>query len=189
MSDCWHVNTATLCLPLHCVDHELTLFSIPLDHTMIRVKDKDVSIKFYEDIMGMKLMRTNENKDAGFTLYFLAYGAHPGEATANGVNPGASREGFLELTWNHGTEKEEGKIYHDGNSEPYVNRQAGRPRRPRPSRVMMRNLLLSPALLNTEANYYSSLLAKVSGISVSVWMIWTRRVSGLRKRALRGRRG
>lgn len=24
----------------------------------------------------------------------------------------------MELTWNYGTEKEEGKVYHDGNSEP-----------------------------------------------------------------------
>ena len=89
-----------------------------MNHTMIRVKDKDVSIKFYEDVFGMKLMRTSENKDAGFTLYFLAYGEHPGEASSNGVNPGAFREGFLELTWNYGTEKEEGKVYHDGNSDP-----------------------------------------------------------------------
>lgn len=89
-----------------------------MNHTMIRVKDKDVSLKFYQEVMGMKLMRTSENKDAGFTLYFLAYGPHPGEASANGVNPGASREGFLELTWNYGTEKEEGKVYHDGNSDP-----------------------------------------------------------------------
>ena len=89
-----------------------------MNHTMIRVKDKDVSIKFYEDIFGMRMMRENENKDAGFTLYFLAYGPTPGSGDSTGVNPGASREGFLELTWNHGTEKEEGKVYHDGNSEP-----------------------------------------------------------------------
>lgn len=90
-----------------------------MNHTMIRVKDKDVSIKFYEDVMGMKLLRTSENKDAGFTLYFLAYGAPPkSDNSANGVNPQAAREGILELTWNHGTEKESGKVYHDGNSEP-----------------------------------------------------------------------
>lgn len=28
---------------------------------MIRVKDKDASIKFYEDVMGMKLKRTSES--------------------------------------------------------------------------------------------------------------------------------
>ena len=89
-----------------------------MNHTMIRVKDKDVSIKFYEDVFGMKLMRTSENKDAGFTLYFLAYGPHPGEASANGVNPGAFKEGLLELTWNYGTENDADFKYHNGNDEP-----------------------------------------------------------------------
>lgn len=72
--------------------------------------------------MGMKLLRTSEQKEAGFTLYFLGY---PGdyeipkpEDTPNGVNPLAGKEGLLELTWNHGTEKEEGQVYHNGNDEP-----------------------------------------------------------------------
>ncbi|EME50412.1 hypothetical protein DOTSEDRAFT_69066 [Dothistroma septosporum NZE10] len=90
-----------------------------MNHTMIRVKDKDISIKFYEDVMGMNLKRTSESKEAGFNLYFLGYGPKPSsDDSANGVNPTADREGLLELTWNYGTEKEEGKIYHDGNSEP-----------------------------------------------------------------------
>lgn len=89
-----------------------------MNHTMIRVKDKDVSLKFYQDIMGMKLQRTAENKDANFNLYFLGYGEPAPEKTANGVNPTADREGLLELTWNYGSEKQEGKVYHDGNSEP-----------------------------------------------------------------------
>lgn len=85
---------------------------------MMRVKDKDVSIKYYEDVFGMKLKRTSENKDAGFTLYFLGYGPASPQESANGVNPSADREGLLELTWNYGTEEKEGKVYHDGNSEP-----------------------------------------------------------------------
>jgi lactoylglutathione lyase len=89
-----------------------------MNHTMIRVKDKDVSIKFYEDVMGMTLKRTSENKDANFNLYFLGYGPKPDENSANGVNPNADKEGLLELTWNYGTEKQEGKVYHDGNSDP-----------------------------------------------------------------------
>ena len=36
----------------------------------------------------------------------------------NGVNPLAGKEGLLELTWNYGTEKEEGKVYHNGNDQP-----------------------------------------------------------------------
>lgn len=90
------------------------------NHSMIRVKSAEASLKFYQEVMGMTLFRTNENKNAGFTLYFLGY---PGDAkvpeeTANGVNPVAGWEGLLELTWNHGTEKEEGNVYHDGNAEP-----------------------------------------------------------------------
>ena len=84
---------------------------------MIRVKDKDKSIKFYEDIFGMKFMRQSENKDAGFTLYFLGYGEPP-KNDPSAANPSPDREGLLELTWNHGSEKEEGKVYHDGNGDP-----------------------------------------------------------------------
>ena len=82
-----------------------------MNHTMIRVKDKDVSLKFYQETMGMRLLRTAEMEGAGFNLYFLAYG----EDVEGGQ---AAREGILELTWNYGTEKEEGRVYHDGNTEP-----------------------------------------------------------------------
>jgi lactoylglutathione lyase len=89
-----------------------------LNQTMARVKDKDVSVKFYEDVFAMNLKRVSENKDAGFNLYFLGYGPPAGSDSTRGTNPGAGREGLLELTWNYGTEKKEGKVYHDGNAEP-----------------------------------------------------------------------
>lgn len=85
---------------------------------MIRIKDPKKSLKFYQDIMGMKLLRTSENKDAGFNLYFLGYGPDAPEHTANGVNPVSDREGLLELTWNYGTEEQQGQVYHNGNDEP-----------------------------------------------------------------------
>jgi len=86
---------------------------------MIRIRDKEESLKFYQDVMGMTLMRTSENKDAAFNLYFLGYGPPAGDKSANGVNPTADREGLLELTWNYGTEKEEkGSVYTSGNEEP-----------------------------------------------------------------------
>lgn len=89
-----------------------------MNHTMLRVKDAEASLKFYKEVMGMELKRTSENKDAEFNLYFLGYGAPAPEKSSNGVNPTADREGLLELTWNYGTEKQEGKVYHDGNAEP-----------------------------------------------------------------------
>ena len=89
-----------------------------MNHSMLRIKDPEKSLKFYQEVMGMTLLRTSENKEAGFNLYFLGYGPPPNNETANGVNPTAKREGLLELTWNYGTEKEEGAVYTDGNKEP-----------------------------------------------------------------------
>lgn len=90
------------------------------NHSMIRVKDHEKSLEFYQDVMGMSLIRTSENASNGFNLYFLAYTgdeAVPKES-ANGVNPTAEREGLLELTWNYGTEKDADFKYHNGNDEP-----------------------------------------------------------------------
>ena len=92
--------------------------SYRFNHSMIRVKDADLSLDFYRDVMGMKLLRTSENKSANFNLYFLGYGKEPAKDGANAVNPLVDHEGLLELTWNYGTEKQEGKVYHDGNAEP-----------------------------------------------------------------------
>ncbi|THZ46547.1 lactoylglutathione lyase-like protein [Aureobasidium pullulans] len=89
-----------------------------MNHTMIRVKDNEKSLKFYQDVMGMTLQRTSEQKEAGFTLYFLSYGPKAPEQSANGVNPIADREGILELTFNHGSEKDDSVKYHNGNDEP-----------------------------------------------------------------------
>lgn len=85
---------------------------------MIRVKDHEKSLKFYQDVMGMTLMRTSENPDAKFNLYFLGYGIKSTESSVNGVNPTAHREGLLELTWNYGTESDANFKYHNGNDQP-----------------------------------------------------------------------
>ena len=77
---------------------------------MIRVKDAEISLKFYQETMGMSLLRTSENSSANFNLYFLGY---PSDAPSQ-----AHREGVLELTWNYGTEKDESFSYHNGNAEP-----------------------------------------------------------------------
>ncbi|KZF21124.1 glyoxylase I [Xylona heveae TC161] len=91
-----------------------------MNHTMIRVKDAEKSLKFYQDVLGMTLLRVNENKDNGFNLYFLGYphGRPAPDASAPGISSVADREGLLELTWNYGTEKDENFSYHNGNAEP-----------------------------------------------------------------------
>lgn len=82
---------------------------------MIRVKDIEKSLKFYQDICGMSLVRTIENKDAGFNLYFLGY---TGGRTLDSESEIPRLEGLLELTWNYGTEKDEDFKYHNGNDQP-----------------------------------------------------------------------
>ncbi|EYE95116.1 lactoylglutathione lyase GLO1 [Aspergillus ruber CBS 135680] len=89
-----------------------------LNHTMLRVKSAEKSLKFYQEVMGMTLVRTSENKDAGFNLYFLAYPKSNPQLQEDARNPVAEWEGILELTWNYGTEKQEGDVYHNGNTEP-----------------------------------------------------------------------
>ena len=43
-------------------------------HTMIRVNDLDESLKFYCDILGMKLLRKKDYPSGRFTLAFVGYG-------------------------------------------------------------------------------------------------------------------
>ncbi|KAL0469506.1 lactoylglutathione lyase [Neurospora intermedia] len=89
---------------------ETDLKTYRMNHTMLRVKDGEKSLKFYQEVMGMKLVRTHEAKEAGFNLYFLGYGDEKQNT--------ADREGLLELTWNYGTEKDENFSYHNGNDQP-----------------------------------------------------------------------
>ncbi|EUC63977.1 lactoylglutathione lyase [Rhizoctonia solani AG-3 Rhs1AP] len=91
--------------------------SFKFNHTMIRVKDPQVSLKFYQDVLGMELVSKSEFSD--FTLYFLAYDHSDGKATAEEkTNERFSREGILELTHNHGTENDADFSYASGNSDP-----------------------------------------------------------------------
>ncbi|NRA25369.1 MAG: lactoylglutathione lyase, partial [Oleispira sp.] len=42
-------------------------------HTMLRVGDLDKSIKFYTELMGMKLLRRRDNEEYRYTLAFVGY--------------------------------------------------------------------------------------------------------------------
>ena len=43
-------------------------------HTMVRVGDLNRSIEFYTKVLGMQLLRKNENKEYEYTLAFVGYG-------------------------------------------------------------------------------------------------------------------
>ena len=61
-------------------------------HTMLRVGDLDRSIKFYTEVLGMKLLRTTDRPDQKYSLAFVGYDEE-------------DRASVLELTYNHGVEK------------------------------------------------------------------------------------
>jgi lactoylglutathione lyase len=49
-------------------------------HTMVRVANLDESIKFYTEVLGMKLLRKKDYPDGKFTLAFVGYGNESEEA-------------------------------------------------------------------------------------------------------------
>lgn len=63
-------------------------------HTMLRVGDLQRAIDFYTQVMGMKLIRTTERADQGYSLAFVGYGNEQDHAV-------------LELTYNHGVDNYE----------------------------------------------------------------------------------
>ncbi|MGL4381345.1 MAG: lactoylglutathione lyase [Vibrio sp.] len=68
-------------------------------HTMLRVGNLDQSIEFYTQVMGMNLLRKNDNPEYQYTLAFLGYGDE-------------SQGAVIELTYNWGvTEYDKGNAY------------------------------------------------------------------------------
>ena len=85
---------------------------------MIRCKDSQKSLDFYQKVMGMTLLDTFESKAAKFTNYFLGYKTPYELPPESNPYSKTHREGLLELTWNHGTESDANFSYHDSNKDP-----------------------------------------------------------------------
>jgi lactoylglutathione lyase len=63
-------------------------------HTMLRVGDLQRSVRFYTDVLGMKLLRTTERPEQKYSLAFVGYDTE-------------ERSAVLELTYNYGVERYE----------------------------------------------------------------------------------
>jgi lactoylglutathione lyase len=63
-------------------------------HTMLRVGDLDRAVKFYTEVLGMRLLRTTDRPDQKYSLAFVGYDDE-------------ERTAVLELTYNYGVDKYE----------------------------------------------------------------------------------
>ncbi len=61
-------------------------------HTMLRVGDLDRSVKFYTEVLGMKLLRTTDRPDQKYSLAFVGYDSE-------------DKAAVIELTYNYGVDK------------------------------------------------------------------------------------
>ncbi len=60
-------------------------------HTMLRVGNMERSVKFYTDVLGMKLLRTTDRPEQKYSLAFVGYGQEEAHAV-------------IELTYNYGVD-------------------------------------------------------------------------------------
>ncbi len=63
-------------------------------HTMLRVGDLQRSVRFYTEVLGMKLLRTTDRPEQKYSLAFVGYDTE-------------ERTAVLELTYNYGVERYE----------------------------------------------------------------------------------
>ncbi|MGH8706895.1 MAG: lactoylglutathione lyase [Burkholderiales bacterium] len=61
-------------------------------HTMLRVGNMERSVKFYTEVLGMKVLRTTDRPDQKYSLAFVGYDDE-------------SRAAVLELTYNYGVDR------------------------------------------------------------------------------------
>jgi lactoylglutathione lyase len=91
------------------------------NHSMLRVKDPEVSLAFYTRVLGMRVLRKLDFPEMKFSLYFLAKLEDKGDVPQDAGERTQwvfRQQGILEFTHNWGTEDQPGFHYHDGNAQP-----------------------------------------------------------------------
>jgi lactoylglutathione lyase len=93
-----------------------------MNQTMLRVRDPEVTVPFYRDILGMTLLDRFDFEDMKFSLYFMGYldaDESIPEDKAERARWVFGRPALVEITHNWGSESDAVfPGYHNGNSEP-----------------------------------------------------------------------
>jgi lactoylglutathione lyase len=90
-----------------------------MQQTMIRVKDPEVSLKFYCEVLGFNLVMYRDFPQYEFTVFFVAQ-VDPALIPKNPEDQWRfcmQTPGCIELTHNYGTEAVPGRVYNTGNSD------------------------------------------------------------------------
>lgn len=88
-------------------------------HTMLRVKNVEESIYYYDCYLGMSTLRhvTNRGKE-NFEQAFVGYYRKDSELKGKTIDNILGREGVVELVQYRGTDKDPEVKYHNGNDQP-----------------------------------------------------------------------
>lgn len=90
-----------------------------MNQTMLRVRDPEVTVAFYRDVLGMRLLDRYDFEAMEFSLYFMGYSdAQLPEDPAARARWVFAQPALVELTHNWGTESEADFTYHNGNDDP-----------------------------------------------------------------------
>nr|XP_022901625.1 lactoylglutathione lyase-like [Onthophagus taurus]XP_022902019.1 lactoylglutathione lyase-like [Onthophagus taurus] len=105
-----------------CKEPDPTTKEFIFQQTMFRIKDPKVTLPFYTEILGMRLLQKMDFPEMKFSLYFMGFEEAEdviGElGTKERSEWAISRKATLELTHNWGTENDPNFKYHNGNSDP-----------------------------------------------------------------------
>ncbi|XP_067938631.1 lactoylglutathione lyase-like [Watersipora subatra] len=91
-----------------------------MQQTMLRVKNPALSLKFYSEVLGMRLLKRFDFAEMKFSLFFMGY-ADPADIPTDDSARMLwlfRQKATIELTHNWGSEKDDSVSYHNGNSEP-----------------------------------------------------------------------